>query len=104
MGDLMQRWTNDEWVSTLHRVAMPATDAMERRYSIAYFVNVNGDTVIGPLHQQQENQNQHNNYKYPLITARDHLMAKHLASMATTEQDNNDDGTTENKREEKDEL
>ena len=23
LGDLMRRWTNDEWLSTLHRVVIP---------------------------------------------------------------------------------
>lgn len=39
IGDLMQRWTNDRWVSTVHRVVNPA-DAqaeMARRQSFAFF-------------------------------------------------------------------
>jgi isopenicillin N synthase-like dioxygenase len=80
LGDLMQRWTNDRWVSTMHRVAMPATHAMERRYSMAYFVNVNGNTLIEPLPSCRSD----GKAKYPAITAREHLMAKHLASMGET--------------------
>ena len=39
IGDLMQRWTNDRWVSTVHRVANPADaeEAKARRQSFAYF-------------------------------------------------------------------
>jgi isopenicillin N synthase-like dioxygenase len=39
IGDLMQRWTNDRWVSTVHRVTNPANaeEAMARRQSFAYF-------------------------------------------------------------------
>ena len=38
IGDLMQRWTNDRWVSTLHRVANPpGPDASLRRQSLAFF-------------------------------------------------------------------
>jgi len=39
IGDLMQRWTNDRWVSTVHRVTNPADveEAMARRQSFAYF-------------------------------------------------------------------
>ena len=62
---------SDEWVSTLHRVVMPAS--VNRRYSMAYFVNVNGDTLVEPLGSAAA--------KYAPITAKDHLMAKHLASM-----------------------
>ncbi len=36
IGDLMAMWTNDRWVSTLHRVVVPAADRRERT-SIAFF-------------------------------------------------------------------
>ena len=45
IGDLMERWTNDRWVSTPHRVANPAGPT-ERRQSITYFQNPNHDAVI----------------------------------------------------------
>lgn len=48
IGDLMARWTNDRWVSTLHRVVKP--DAMNgrsnRRQSLAFFQNTNYDAEI----------------------------------------------------------
>ena len=39
IGDLMARWTNDRWVSTLHRVVNPDTAAgrSKRRQSLAFF-------------------------------------------------------------------
>ena len=36
VGDLMAMWTNDRWVSTLHRVVVPNNDWRER-ISIAFF-------------------------------------------------------------------
>ena len=36
LGDLMAAWTNDRWVSTLHRVAVPEGDLGDR-ISIAFF-------------------------------------------------------------------
>jgi isopenicillin N synthase-like dioxygenase len=45
----------------------------ERRYSMAFFVNINGDTMIDALTTEKS--------KYPTISAKEHLMAKHLASM-----------------------
>ena len=36
LGDLMAAWTNDRWVSTLHRVVVPEGD-MGDRISIAFF-------------------------------------------------------------------
>jgi isopenicillin N synthase-like dioxygenase len=39
IGDLMARWTNDRWTSTLHRVVNPPLEvaATSRRQSFAYF-------------------------------------------------------------------
>lgn len=38
LGDLMARWTNDRWVSTLHRVVVPDGADRERdRMSVPYF-------------------------------------------------------------------
>jgi isopenicillin N synthase-like dioxygenase len=51
IGDLMARWTNDRWVSTLHRVVNPPADAYarSRRQSIVYFHNPNYDAVISAI-------------------------------------------------------
>lgn len=48
IGDLMQRWTNDEWKSTLHRVAVPPEErrGSSRRQSIAFFHQPNWDAEI----------------------------------------------------------
>jgi isopenicillin N synthase-like dioxygenase len=39
IGDLMARWTNDRWVSTLHRVVnvSPTEGGLARRQSLAFF-------------------------------------------------------------------
>jgi isopenicillin N synthase-like dioxygenase len=47
IGDLMQRWTNDRWRSTLHRVV--GDPAGRRRQSMAFFHNPNWDARIDPL-------------------------------------------------------
>lgn len=44
LGDLMARWTNDRWVSTMHRV-VNAPDA-PRRQSIVFFQQPNWDAEI----------------------------------------------------------
>lgn len=49
IGDMLARWTNDRWVSTLHRVVMPAQltdDSQVARQSIAFFYNTNYDAEI----------------------------------------------------------
>jgi isopenicillin N synthase-like dioxygenase len=48
LGDLMAEWTNDRWVSTLHRVINPPRDRAvgSRRLSMAFFHQPNYDAVI----------------------------------------------------------
>jgi isopenicillin N synthase-like dioxygenase len=48
IGDLLMRWTNDRWVSTPHRVAVPEVEARSRsrRLSIGYFTRPNYDAPI----------------------------------------------------------
>jgi isopenicillin N synthase-like dioxygenase len=48
IGDLMAMWTNDHWVSNLHRVSNPPADPGQstRRLSVAYFAHANYDALI----------------------------------------------------------
>ena len=48
IGDLMQRWTNDRWISTMHRVVNPPREAARgnRRLSIPFFFQPNYDAII----------------------------------------------------------
>lgn len=48
LGDLMAEWTNDRWVSTLHRVVNPPRDKAlgSRRLSMTFFHQPNYDAVI----------------------------------------------------------
>ena len=50
IGDSMARWTNDRWVSTLHRVVNPPREhADSERLSVAYFHATNYDAEINCL-------------------------------------------------------
>lgn len=50
LGDLTARWTNERWLSTLHRVRPPVVDgAIARRRSAAYFHDGNVDAVISTI-------------------------------------------------------
>lgn len=51
IGDLMARWTNDRWKSTLHRVVNPelAAGQSSRRQSLAFFHQPNWDAEIACL-------------------------------------------------------
>jgi isopenicillin N synthase-like dioxygenase len=47
LGDLMAEWTNDRWVSTLHRVGLPGPRDVHRdRLSVIFFHQPNYDAVI----------------------------------------------------------
>ncbi len=47
IGDLMMRWTNDRWLSNVHRVANPPpAHAGTPRFSVAFFHNPNFDAEI----------------------------------------------------------
>jgi len=45
IGDMMQRWTDDRWLSNVHRV-VNADGGTERRQSIGYFLHPNYDARI----------------------------------------------------------
>ena len=82
----------DKWVSTLHRVILMRntdddnddnTEIIERRQSIAFFCNINGDAIVEPIPSCIDDDQQHSNSKnkYTPITASEYLLAKHYASM-----------------------
>ena len=92
LGDMMRQWTNDRWLSTLHRVVVTEEDA-QRRQSMAFFCNVNGDCICDPRDlfvMGQEDKDEE--AKYDPISAKEHLMKKHLASMgiSSAEEGKND--------------
>ncbi|MBI3516116.1 MAG: isopenicillin N synthase family oxygenase [Proteobacteria bacterium] len=81
VGDLMMAWSNDTWLSNMHRVANPpaGTGDEARRLSIAYFCNPNDDLLIeclptccGPERAA----------KYPAFRAGEHRFRKIEASKA----------------------
>jgi isopenicillin N synthase-like dioxygenase len=50
LGDLTARWTNERWLSTLHRVKPPILEgAITRRRSAAFFHDGNVDAVISAI-------------------------------------------------------
>lgn len=76
IGDLMARWSNDRWVSTLHRVVDPIAEdggPSPRRQSIAYFMNPNDDAEINAIPTCLENAE---SPKYPSVSAGQYLIEK----------------------------
>lgn len=51
VGDMLKRWTNDVWESSLHRVGNPpaGAGASARRQSLVFFFHPNYDVSIEPL-------------------------------------------------------
>jgi isopenicillin N synthase-like dioxygenase len=79
LGDMMARWTNDRWQSTLHRVVNPPSlsDAMSERQSIGFFVHPNEDAAIACIPTCLA---PGESPKFPPITAGEHIRAKIAAS------------------------
>jgi isopenicillin N synthase-like dioxygenase len=83
LGDLMARWTNDAWVSTLHRVVNPPMDAadMSRRQSLVFFHNPNYDAVIECIPSCQSPAHP---AKYPVTTSGEHLRTQFVRTQTHT--------------------
>lgn len=71
IGDLMQRWTNDCYKSTAHRVTSPTSDVT--RFSMPFFVEPNFDTVVETLDSCLADGEQ---TQYPPITAGDWILSR----------------------------
>lgn len=75
IGDMMQYWTNDQWVSTVHRVVNPPRQHGQsaRRQSIVFFHSPNENAVISCLPGCSSAEQP---AKYPSILAGEHLRQK----------------------------
>ncbi|TAJ49194.1 MAG: isopenicillin N synthase family oxygenase [Herbiconiux sp.] len=80
LGDVTARWTNERWMSTLHRVKPPIIDGtIERRRSAAYFHDGNVDALIETLPSCVSAE--HPNL-YDPVTVGEHIAAKLAGSRA----------------------
>jgi isopenicillin N synthase-like dioxygenase len=74
IGDMMMRWSNDRWISTLHRVAVPPPDAVPQdRISLVFFTNPNADVTIECI---DECLAPGEKAKYPPVTVAEHYLGK----------------------------
>jgi len=74
LGDMMARWTNDRWASTLHRVVNPSLgSAQSRRLSIGMFVHPNYDQRIECVPTCLAAGEKP---RYPVISAGEHIKRK----------------------------
>jgi len=78
LGNTMKLWTNDRFKSTRHRVVNPRTaKERERRQSIAFFHNLNGDALIETIPSCTA---EDGTSKYQPILFRDFLNSLHRGS------------------------
>ena len=79
IGDLLMRWTNDKWVSTIHRVVNPLEEVRRRvdRMSVAYFFIPDHDVEVRCLASCIDPGNP---ARYPPTTAGAHWRGKILAA------------------------
>ena len=77
IGDLMMRWTNDRWKSTVHRVVAKKQTLRMTRQSVAFFFNANSDAKIETL----ESCSLRGRNKYEGVIAGEYLLAKHSSAM-----------------------
>ncbi|WDG17705.1 isopenicillin N synthase family dioxygenase [Microbacterium sp. Clip185] len=74
LGDVTARWTNERWMSTLHRVKPPVIDGtIERRRSAAFFHDGDVDAVIETVPSCVDAEHPD---LYEPITVGDHIRAK----------------------------
>ena len=83
LGDLMANWTNDRWVSTLHRVVNPEPDRVlgSRRQTLVFFHQPNYDALIECLPTCQGPDNP---AKYPPVTSGEHRSTKFAKTVVAT--------------------
>jgi isopenicillin N synthase-like dioxygenase len=85
IGDLLEVWTNDRWVSTLHRVVVPPDSRWEEseRLSLVYFHEPNWDCVAEALPTCVSEDNPP---RYAPVTAGEHNRRKVMrqATLAST--------------------
>ncbi|OUZ08020.1 2OG-Fe(II) oxygenase [Aeromicrobium sp. PE09-221] len=79
LGDLMARWTNEQWLSTVHRVKPPIVDGtIRRRRSAAFFHDGDVDATISTI----ESCLGEGGSLYEPITIGEHIAAKLAGSRA----------------------
>jgi isopenicillin N synthase-like dioxygenase len=80
VGDLMSRWTNGRWRSTLHRVVNPSREltGSTQRLSMVVFFGPNADSEIACLPSCVSTENP---ARWPPVKAGEYIRAKIARSM-----------------------
>ena len=82
IGDLLARWSNDKWISTLHRVVSPSnqTQKPKRRQAVAFFHQPNWDAEVSCIPGCLA---EGDNPRYEKVLAGPHLANKYRKSTYT---------------------
>jgi len=82
IGNVMMRWTNDRWLSNVHRVVNPTDEAIAKasRLSVPFFVHPNPDAIIACLTSCQSETNP---ARYAPISAAENRMRQLNAGLPT---------------------
>lgn len=96
IGDMLAMWSNDHWVSTLHRVVPPSagpdgTDGPARRRSIARFLDGDPSLLVEPIPSCVPDGEE---ARYPAVNAGDWLLAKIVGGQTASPVDLHAGGVT----------
>jgi isopenicillin N synthase-like dioxygenase len=92
LGDMLAMWTNDRWVSTMHRVLPPSPgDGVIRRRSIARFLDGDPSLTLGPIASCVPAGEAP---RYPPVQAGEWLMAKIVGGQTAQPVELHDGGLT----------
>ena len=81
IGDLMMRWTNDRWLSNLHRVVIPPAEFSHvQRLTLVFFQNPNCDAEIRCIDPAAP-------AKYDPVRFGDYYLGKHMKAQHLTTND-----------------
>ena len=96
LGDMLAMWTNDQWVSTMHRVAPPAPgEEAIRRRSIARFLDGDPSVTISAIPSCV---GRGETPRYPTVQAGEWLMAKIVGGQSAQPVDLHEGGLTSGTR------
>lgn len=87
-GDLIQRWTNDYWVSDMHRVVWTTRNSssdVQKPLSSVFFTGPALETIIEKLLPSPLLEHQESKYRFDAVTVGEHLKMKIAPTSTTSE-------------------
>jgi isopenicillin N synthase-like dioxygenase len=82
LGNLMMRWTNDRYISNLHRVI---NKSGKERYSVPFFFSGNPDFLV-KCFRQFEGTDMQQGAKYPPVTVGEWISGRYADTYGTSKE------------------